>query len=245
MHVHLPKPLHGWRQFVGEVGIIVVGVLIALAAEQMVSWLHERESVAQVRMALDGELAEDRARWDQINSQDKCARQRLDTLERWIGSAPAGASVADGYNFITWNMHSSAWDIAKSSPSAAHIPLDKRLIYASLYAALDNWRELLGIEGTNSEQLTSLLATADQPANRIQIRMRIIDARRLVNERDRLYPYVAKRFDELGIKSDPSQLNGPLDASALCKPLEVIPSPTASGTRAAGELPREYRARTA
>jgi hypothetical protein len=25
MHVHLPKPLHGWRDFVGEVGIIVVG----------------------------------------------------------------------------------------------------------------------------------------------------------------------------------------------------------------------------
>jgi hypothetical protein len=221
MHVHLPKPVHGWRQFVGEVGIIVIGVLIALAAEQLVSSLHDRDSVAQVRMALDGELAEDRARWDQINSQDKCARQRLDTLERWVESAPAGARVTDGYSFFIWNMHSSAWDIAKSSPSAAHIPLDKRLTYASLYAAIDNWRELLGIESTNAEQLTSLLATADQPANRIQIRMRIIDARRMVNDRDRLYPYVAKRFDELGIKSDLSQLNGPLDASALCKPLKI------------------------
>jgi hypothetical protein len=30
MHVHLPKPLHGWRAFAGEVGIIVLGVLIAL-----------------------------------------------------------------------------------------------------------------------------------------------------------------------------------------------------------------------
>ena len=29
MHFHLPKPLHGWREFVGEVGIIVIGVLIA------------------------------------------------------------------------------------------------------------------------------------------------------------------------------------------------------------------------
>lgn len=25
MHFHLPKPLHGWREFAGEVGIIVVG----------------------------------------------------------------------------------------------------------------------------------------------------------------------------------------------------------------------------
>jgi hypothetical protein len=47
---HLPKPLHGWRQFAGEVGIIVVGVLIALGAEQLVEewrW-HER-----VRTSLD------------------------------------------------------------------------------------------------------------------------------------------------------------------------------------------------
>ena len=42
MHVHLPKPLHGWRAFVGEVGIIVLGVLIALAAEQLVQNGHEQ-----------------------------------------------------------------------------------------------------------------------------------------------------------------------------------------------------------
>ena len=36
MHFHLPKPLHGWRAFTGEVGIIVIGVLIALGAEQIV-----------------------------------------------------------------------------------------------------------------------------------------------------------------------------------------------------------------
>jgi hypothetical protein len=44
MHVHLPKPLHGWREFAGEVSIIVVGVLIALSGEQAVenwTWRHK------------------------------------------------------------------------------------------------------------------------------------------------------------------------------------------------------------
>ena len=36
MHLQLPKPLHGWREFAGEVGIIVLGVLIALGLEQLV-----------------------------------------------------------------------------------------------------------------------------------------------------------------------------------------------------------------
>jgi hypothetical protein len=31
LHVQLPTPLHGWRAFVGEVGIIVLGVLVAMA----------------------------------------------------------------------------------------------------------------------------------------------------------------------------------------------------------------------
>jgi len=42
MHFHLPKPLHGWREFAGEVGIIVLGVLIALGAEQALETVHDR-----------------------------------------------------------------------------------------------------------------------------------------------------------------------------------------------------------
>lgn len=41
-HFHIPTPLHGWREFGGEVGIIVLGVLIALAAEQAVQAVHHR-----------------------------------------------------------------------------------------------------------------------------------------------------------------------------------------------------------
>ena len=43
MHVRLPKPLHGWREFAGEVGIIVLGVLIALTFGQLVEWVHSRQ----------------------------------------------------------------------------------------------------------------------------------------------------------------------------------------------------------
>lgn len=42
MHIHLPKALHGWRDFLKEVGIIVLGVLIALGAEQGVEAVRDR-----------------------------------------------------------------------------------------------------------------------------------------------------------------------------------------------------------
>lgn len=52
MHVHLPKPLHGWRALIGEVGIIVVGVLIALGAEQLVESVRDREQVRHSQESL-------------------------------------------------------------------------------------------------------------------------------------------------------------------------------------------------
>jgi hypothetical protein len=58
MQFHLPKPLHGWRAFVGEVGIIVLGVLIALTAGQVVEWVHWRQ---QQRETLERLFQESRA----------------------------------------------------------------------------------------------------------------------------------------------------------------------------------------
>ncbi len=52
MHIHLPKPLHGWRALVGEIGIIVVGVLIALSAEQFAEFVHNRAQVKHGEEAL-------------------------------------------------------------------------------------------------------------------------------------------------------------------------------------------------
>lgn len=49
MHFHLPKPQHGWREFIGEVGVIVLGVLIALSAEQIVETLHWRSQIRHGR----------------------------------------------------------------------------------------------------------------------------------------------------------------------------------------------------
>ena len=36
MDIHKPKPIRNWREFLKEVGIIVLGVSIALAGEQAV-----------------------------------------------------------------------------------------------------------------------------------------------------------------------------------------------------------------
>ena len=61
MHFHLPKPLHGWREFVGEVAIIVIGVLIALGAEQLVEIEHWRHAVRDTDQRMRQDLRYDLA----------------------------------------------------------------------------------------------------------------------------------------------------------------------------------------
>jgi len=100
-----------------------------------------------------------------------------------------------------------------------HIPLKERLTYASLYQAIDNWRQFIEEENQNSETLVDLLATADQPENRRQIRLHLVHARFMLSRRRLNYDYFFKRFDELQIKPDRSQQTVQVDPRRLCAPL--------------------------
>src|SRR3954468_23738028 len=106
MHVHLPKPLHGWREFAGEVGIIVLGVGIALAAEQVLEAAHWRQIVA----------AEDRALAEEVQSNDgvliarvmmqPCVDRRLaeltEVFRRHDAGEPLGLSGPIGRPTFFW-----------------------------------------------------------------------------------------------------------------------------------------------
>ena len=113
--------------------------------------------------------------------------------------------IKNPYRVILLNMHSSAWDLAKTSPATAHIPLKERLTYASLYGAIENWREFISEENVNSNALSALLLTADEPENRRLARVRLAQARLFLNRRQLNYGYFFERFDELGIKPDYGQ----------------------------------------
>jgi hypothetical protein len=219
MHLHLPRPLHGWRQFVGEVGIIVLGVLIALGAEQAVGALHQRSELEQLRGALRAELADDRARWEDIRSGDKCAEQRLDALDHWLEVAPADARLTAAYTPFLWNTHTSAWDSAKSSPTGQLLGLDERLTFASLYDGLDNWRKINTDESKNAEAINADFATADQPENRRELPKLLSLARSRLAGRQRNYPYFFTRFDDLNIRPDRSRLTVSVNQKTLCAPL--------------------------
>jgi hypothetical protein len=145
MQFHLPKPLHGWRAFIGEVGVVLLGVLLALGAQQLVQSLQWRSDVRDFRAAVDSELAFDLAASDYRVRQSQCVERRLAELERWSAAQRLGQSMPllreIGYpRRIT--PGTSVWN-SRGSDLPAHVPIEARLAYSDLYDLLSNQWELL------------------------------------------------------------------------------------------------------
>jgi hypothetical protein len=61
MDIHKPKPWHGARELAKEIGTIVIGVLIAIGAEQTVEALHHRAQADAMAQKLRAESVESRS----------------------------------------------------------------------------------------------------------------------------------------------------------------------------------------
>ena len=219
MDIHKPKPVHSWREFASEIMVIVIGVVIALAGEQIVEWVHIRTTVSEVRDAMRTELARDRARIEQNRAQDKCVLARLDLLDHWTATAPPNARIAHPEGPMLWNLHSSAWEVAKTSTAAANFELDERLKFAEAYDGIANEQKYLFEEQENWRQLSASLASANEPGNRAQIGREVAIARLIVATRRSNSGFMLKRLDALHLGPDQNGLPARLDVNRLCRAL--------------------------
>lgn len=124
MQFHLPKPLRGWREFVGEVGIIVVGVLIALGAEQLVDNWHWRNTVKAQKAAFDEDVS---GMWESMSARmvvQGCLDKRLNELkvvfQRYDRGLPLGIIAPIGRP-ARWNATQDALRMASADGSLSHI----------------------------------------------------------------------------------------------------------------------------
>jgi hypothetical protein len=87
MEIHKPKPFHGWRELLKEFGIIVLGVLTALAAEQAVEWLHWRNLVDEGRRDLAASYAKVNWLAAERDIQSRCVGVRLNEIASLLDQA--------------------------------------------------------------------------------------------------------------------------------------------------------------
>jgi hypothetical protein len=231
MHVHKPHLWHGLREFLKEYAIIFVGVLTALGAEQVVEAAHWRHEVADTREALDGQLADNRIRMEFMHRQDVCYLRRLADLDRWADNGLKGRPANLGEPVFA-SYHTSAWEVAKASQAAGHIPLARRLAYGSVFDMLDTGREEVGGE---REAWTAILAVLASPgaagaADRMKAATAV--ARDRAGRREFNYPLFGKAFDSLGAKARLASTTTAISIDAkLCQPLSTGEAAPAASDR--------------
>ena len=180
MRFHLPKPLHGWREFAGEVGIIVLGVLIALGAQQIVQNVHDGEVKRETVRAARAEVAAGLGDFVNRRLLEPCIDRRLDEV-----SSLLSASQKPGYRAPSWigrpqywGFDASAWDAASAGGRVALLDPEEQSALGGIYAQL---RDVILLERDEQKawaeirQLENLAAV--DPQTRASVRSALAQAR--------------------------------------------------------------------
>lgn len=96
MDIHKPKPFHTLREFLKEVGTIVLGVCIALSAEQAVEAYHERALAREARAAIREEMRGDVARLQYRLASQECIVKRVGEITGLLAGWADGKEIPAG-----------------------------------------------------------------------------------------------------------------------------------------------------
>jgi hypothetical protein len=114
---HKPQPWRGWREFLKESGIVVLGVLTALAAEQLAENAHWAMRMAETRSQLRAELSGDLGSAVHWLSVGPCIDGELDDLATAVAAARRTGTLtppAAPYDPMLTEFTSDAWLNARS-----------------------------------------------------------------------------------------------------------------------------------
>ena len=170
MQFGLPKPLHGWRKFAGEIAIIVIGVLIALGAENLIQRWHWREEADSAHGAFREELlGASGVAYERLIIQP-CLQGRIRELAKHLGE-PAGRWKASpmelrkntyvnvmpvAYRAPTRPMLTDGWKNAIANGTLNHLPSAQTRELSGLYDQLETYGDLQKEEARAASALAPL-----------------------------------------------------------------------------------------
>lgn len=161
------RPLHGWREFIHEIVIVVIGVTLALAGAQMIDDWQWHRKVGSTREAIAKELVEAANQAAMRIAVEDCNRDRIGELVarleasngRWSADpmplAPGAQQTPHWDNRTMGRVYSvplvgwsqDAWDTAKSAGVLDHMGRDEAASYSEVYG------EIAGIRDYQNQEL--------------------------------------------------------------------------------------------
>ena len=172
------NPFRDWRTFITEIAIIVVGVLIALLAQQVADSRNWDAQVRDARESMDGQLAGSMfAARERIGTADCIERQlaRLDRLTDLAEVPPLNPVTKWGLR--PWST--STWESATASGAIAHMAKETRDTYSEIFDFTRKVGSLNTAEYDSASGLSTMLTHRRlEPVSRDRLQREIASARR-------------------------------------------------------------------
>jgi hypothetical protein len=205
MDIHKPKSWHGWRDFLKEFVTIVLGVSVALAAEQGVEWWRWHNEVVAAREVLHEEIAGNNNRFfarrlaiaSCLERQFREADAILSDLE--AGRTPGKFTV---YRYGSGSVISDAeWQSERASQVLTHFPRPERTLMSRYYASLPGFNDWIVTEGQAWRELTGLKKPLPglTQSDLMHLRVSLQTARTMLNLINNSAPRMQRLGDQLGL----------------------------------------------
>jgi hypothetical protein len=169
------------RAFAAEVGVVVLGVLLALAAQQAAETVNQRREAASTRVALTNEIEETLAILELRRAAQPCIDKRLGELRaivnQWgsTGSFKTPRWVAQA----TWfAVGTPRFDAAQSAGRLALLSSEEQYQLGLIVGGLRNFQgvQLREIEAWSTLRMLQSGANALSASDRTQVRMALQEA---------------------------------------------------------------------
>src|SRR5687768_9111389 len=138
--ISMPTPPQGWAALAWEVSVVFFGIVLALAADQLVDGAYWNKQVREFRTALAVEIGTTLGTYEYRQRQDDCANKRLAELEQWWQQWQDG----EGQQLrrpiglpLSLAMPTSVWG-SRTADITGHLSLRQRLVYARIYDEIAN-----------------------------------------------------------------------------------------------------------
>ncbi len=224
MEIHKPKPWHGWREFLKEFGTIVLGVSVALAAEQGVEWWHWQSEVTAARAALREEMSPIVDFYGTRAAIATCVDMKLNLVEAMIDDVAANRQPnTRGMDFsgLGTPLYDSEWQSERSSQVLTHFPRQELALMNTFYGLFKDTHDFLLEEAAAWAHLAVLQMASQKlgPADLAQLRANY---------------YLARRYQGLNARNAARQLE--VAARLGLKPVALTPAKIAERCNRVGNL---------
>jgi hypothetical protein len=141
-HLHVPKPIHGWRQFFNEVAVIAVGIAIALGGEEVVSSWNEHRYANKSFEAIKDEVEVNLGRMQARIGTADCIDARLDAVAAYVEHPEGQKRPTWVGRPQVWAMQTSAVGAARSYGSLTVLPREEQMHISTLYSTMDQFADI-------------------------------------------------------------------------------------------------------